>query len=599
MDFIDRLNRNWQFVSGVFKALRRVTPITRKRNRTIGDAVEDLAAKYGDRLALVSEAEALSYSDLDALANRYARWARANGVGKGDTVCLLMRNRPEFVAIWLGIARAGGITALLNTNLTGKALAHCINLVEPEHAIIDSGLLDRLDHGEADIAGDPVLWQHGPAPGDKPRIDLELERFDDGPLAAEERAQLTLDDGCLYIYTSGTTGFPKAAVVNHFRVYGSMLAFSSFMRATEDDRNYNCLPLYHSSGGILGIGCGLMAGGSVYIAERFSVSRFWDEVVDHDCTRIQYIGELCRYLVTAPPHPKERMHRVTLACGNGLRGDIWEAFQDRFGIREIREFYAATEGNAILFNWDGTPGAVGRIPNWARPIFPVAVVRFDVEREEPIRNDQGLCTECDHGEIGEVISRIVVNALKPSQRFDGYSDRKETERKVLRDVLEAGDMWFRTGDLMYRDRDGYFYFVDRIGDTYRWKGENVSTSEVGEILMQHPGVDEAIVYGVTIPGIEGRAGMVALVPNEDFSLESFHRYMHTHLSSHTRPIFLRLRQTLTVTTTFKQRRIELVREGYDPSRSNDAVYLDDPEDNRWVRMTETLFTAVNDGQIRL
>ena len=599
MGFFANLRKDWLFVVGVYRALRIVTPMARHRDRTFPDTAEDLARRYGDRPALISDRETLSYSAYNARGNRYARWAMANGVGKGDVVCLLMPNRPEYASVWLGVARAGGVTALLNTNLAGSALARCINLVSPMHIIVAAELADAFDSAAPLIEGTPTVWRHGPPDDGRPRLDLALAAFSDQPIPKSERPPLTLDDHCLYIYTSGTTGLPKAANVNHYRVYAAMLAYACVMETTEKDCNYNCLPMYHTSGGILAIGCCLVVGGSTFIRERFSAGQFWDDIVDHECTRFQYIGELCRYLVTAPPHPKERMHKVTLCCGNGLRPDIWERFRQRFGIRSIREFYAATEGNAILFNWDDTAGAVGRIPRWARTFFPITTIRFDVEHEVPVRGENGLCIECDVDEAGEMISQIVVDPMKPGQRFDGYADKAETERKILRDVFARGDTWFRTGDLLRRDRRGYFYFVDRIGDTFRWKGENVSTSEVAETLTVCQGVDEVNVYGVEVAGIEGRAGMAAVATNADFSLDAFRRHMHGTLSAHARPRFIRLQQTIAITSTFKLRKLDLVRDGFDPARTSDALYFDDPAAGRLVRIDAALYRQINSGAIRL
>ena len=503
-----------------------------------------------------------------------------------------MPNRPEYAAIWLGIARAGGVAALINTNLRGAALAHCIGIVRPRHLIVADELAAALDGALPLVEHPPAVWGHGPDIRWDRRVDVAVASLDDGPLAPDERVALTLDDPCLYIYTSGTTGLPKAAHINHYRVYGAMLAFSRFMEASASDRIYNCLPMYHTSGGVLGIGAALVAGGSVHIREKFSASAFWDDVVEAGCTRFQYIGELCRYLLNAPPHPMERHHGIRIACGNGLRPDIWQPFRERFGIAHIREFYAATEGNAILFNFDDTPGAVGRIPRWARPVFPVTTIRFDVGREAPVRGADGLCIECGPGEVGELVSQILVNPLKPSQRFDGYADRAETEKKVLRDVLVPGDMWFRSGDLMRRDRRGYFYFVDRIGDTFRWKGENVSTAEVAEVLGGCAGVAETTVYGVAIPGVEGRAGMATVVPGEGFALAALRARMHEALTPQARPLFVRLSPALDATSTYKQRKIDLVREGCDPSATSDPIYFDDPDRGHFVRMDATLFARL-------
>jgi fatty-acyl-CoA synthase len=365
------------------------------------------------------------------------------------------------------------------------------------------------------------------------------------------------------------------------------------------DRMYDCLPMYHTTGGVVATGALLLNGGSVVIREKFSAREFWDDIVRHECTLFQYIGELCRYLLNAPPHPSERAHRIRIACGNGLRPDIWEAFRARFGIAHIREFYAATEGNAILFNFDDTTGAVGRIPRWARPVFPVTTIRFDIEREAVIRGEDGLCIECEAGEVGELVSEIVVNPLKPSQRFDGYADRVETEKKILRDVFVAGDMWFRSGDLMRRDPRGYYYFVDRIGDTFRWKGENVSTSEVAECLGLCPGIAEITVYGVAIPGIEGRAGMATLVPTGDFALDELRARMHATLSPHARPLFVRLSAALDQTSTFKLRKLDLVREGCDPAATTDPIFFDDVAAGEFVPVDTALYGRLCSGRIRL
>ncbi len=599
MGVIHNLGQDWRFVRGVYRALRIVVPMARRPNRTYADAVEDLARQFGERPALLSQRETLSFAAYDARANRYARWARAHGVGKGDVVCLLMPNRPEYAAIWLGIVRAGGVVALLNTHIRGAALAHCVNLVHPRHVIVAAELAAAYDSAAPLVEPGARVWMHGGPSAGEQRLDTAVDAFDDAPLAPSERRVLNLNDPCLYIYTSGTTGLPKAAHINHYRVYGAMLAFSRFMEATKDDRIYNCLPLYHTSGGILGIGSALVAGGSVYIREKFSVSQFWDDVVAQDCTRFQYIGELCRYLLNAPPHADERRHGIRIACGNGLRPDIWGAFRERFAIPHIREFYAATEGNAILFNFDDTAGSVGRIPRWARAVFPVTTIRFDIERETPVRGADGLCIECDPGEVGELISQIVVNPLKPSQRFDGYADRAETEKKILRDVFVAGDMWFRSGDLMRRDARGYYYFVDRIGDTFRWKGENISTSEVAEALGACPGVAEVAVYGVAIPGVEGRAGMATVVPAEGFDLALVRARMHEALSPQARPLFVRVGTMLDATSTFKQRKLDLVRQGCDPAATTDPIFFDDPEAGCFVPVDAAFYARLGSSAIRL
>ena len=596
---LERIRSDAVFTAILARTLRRIIPLAHKTTLVLPDVIEDLAARYGDRPALLSDNETLSYAGLNARANRYARWALANGVSKGDTVCLLMPNRPEYLAIWLGIARAGGVTALLNTHLAGRALGYCIDIVAPKHIVVADELAETFATVAGAVPPGVQVWRHGGAGEAADRIDRAILDFDEGPIPKSERPALTHDDRCLYIYTSGTTGMPKAANINHYRVLAAMVAFASVMGARETDRVYNCLPMYHTVGGVIAVGAPLMVGGSVFIRERFSARQFWDDVVDNGCTLFQYVGELCRYLLNAPVHPKEGQHRLRLACGNGLRPDIWQPFKERFRIPVIREFYAATEGNAIMFNLDGMPGSIGRCPAWARIIFPMAVLRFDIVNEIPVRGADGFCVPADSTEIGELVSRIVFDPLKPGQRFDGYADKAATETKILRDVFEKGDMWFRSGDLVRRDRNGYFFFVDRIGDTFRWKGENVSTSEVAEIIHTLDGVEEANVYGVPVPGYEGKAGMAALVPGAAFDLDRLHAHVHARLAYFARPLFLRLQKAIDATSTFKQKKIDLVREGFDPAVVADPLFFDDVAAGRYVPLDASLREEILVGRRRL
>jgi fatty-acyl-CoA synthase len=599
MGAAERIKKELAYISGMGRTLARVVPMARRRTRVFPDVAEELAARFGDRPALLSDGERLTYAEYNARGNRYARWALAAGLGKGDTVCLLMPNRPEFLAVWLGVARAGGCTALLNTNLSPRALAHCVNIVAPKHVIAAGELASLYEAAMPSIEGAPRLWWHGAGGRGGERIDTALEGMSDAAIPKAERPVLTHEDRCLYIYTSGTTGLPKAANVNHYRVLGAMLAFSAVTNAKADDRMYDCLPLYHTVGGVVATGACLMVGGSVFIRERFSARQFWDDVVDQGCTLFQYVGELCRYLLAAPPHPKEARHRLRVACGNGLRPDIWHAFKERFRLRHIREFYAATEGNALLFNLDDTVGAVGRVPAYARRLFPMALVRFDIDSEQPLRGGDGFCVPCADGEVGELVSPIIVDPLKPGNRFDGYSDRAATAAKILYDAFEKGDRWFRSGDLMRRDRHGYYYFVDRIGDTFRWKGENVATSEVAEALTGFPGVQIVNVYGVRVEHAEGRAGMAAIVAEPGFDLAGLRAHVHAHLSPFARPLFIRLRRSLEMTSTFKQRKVDLVREGFDPTATDDPLFFDDPESGRYVALDRALAGRIQRGEVRI
>src|SRR6185312_9188273 len=554
------------------RALEATAPIARQPQRLLPTVIEEIAQVRGDAPALLSAGESLSYRALAERANRYARWALAHGVGKGETVGLLMPNRPEYMAIWLGISSVGGVVALLNTNLRGPALAHCIDIVAPKHLIVATELLDAVHAASEHMTSGPMTWAHGRSDDDaRPRIDHEIERFAPEPLTDAERRGTSITDRALAIYTSGTTGLPKAANVSHRRLLQWSFWFAGLMNTGPDDRMYDCLPLYHSVGGVVATGALLVNGGSVVIRDKFSARNFWDDVCTWDCTLFQYIGELCRYLAAAPAHRRERAHRLRIACGNGLRGDVWERFADRFGIPRVLEFYAATEGNFSLYNVEGEVGAIGRLPSFLAHRFPLALVKFDHATGAPVRDAAGFCIRCAPGEAGEAIGRIEDGAA-----FEGYTSAPETARKILRNVFAPGDAWYRTGDLMRKDTAGFFYFVDRIGDTFRWKGENVATSEVAAAIMAYPGILEASVYGVAVPGCEGAAGMATLVPQGALDLAALRSHLAQLLPAYARPLFLRIRDGIETTATFKHKTADLARQGYDPATTGDAIYFDDP-----------------------
>ena len=605
MSFFGRISSELAYVRGALRALRRTTPIAKNPTHTVRDLFERLAREHAERPALFSDIERLSYRELNGRANRYARWIRAQGLAKGDVVALLMPNRPEFICVWLGVAKVGGITALLNTNLPGASLAHCLNVVGARTIIVDAALLPLYEAAKPHFTNDVKLFVHGDSARgettDSPRIDKLLPGFSDADIPDSERPPLTINDGCLYIYTSGTTGLPKAANMNHYRVQLAMNGFSGVSAATRDDRMYLVLPMYHSNGGLGGPGAVLTVGGSCYIREKFSAREFWSEATKQKCTMFIYIGELCRYLLAAPPTALDKTHTIRMCFGNGMRPDIFEAFRQRFGIQQITEFYAATEGNITIFNFDSKAGAVGRIPKWMEHKFVVKVARFDVETESPVRGPDGRCVECAPDEVGEALGQILNDPSKPANRFEGYADKEASEKKILRDAFTPGDAWFRSGDLMRKDAQGYFYFVDRIGDTFRWKGENVSTTEVAEALTSFPGIKETTVYGVRVPHMEGRAGMVALVVEDQarFDLQGFHAYMNEHLPEYARPLFLRFQDHLEVTATFKQRKVDLVAEGFDPGKISDPVYFNDLRADRLTRLDAALQHDIEAGTMRL
>ncbi|MGH7617499.1 MAG: AMP-binding protein, partial [Gemmatimonadaceae bacterium] len=397
----------------------------------------------------------------------------------------------------------------------------------------------------------------------------------------------------LYVYTSGTTGLPKAAIVTHRRALQWSCWFAGLLDTSAADRMYDCLPMFHSVGGVVATGSVLMGGGSVVIRQRFSARRFWDDVVGERCTLFQYIGELCRFLLQSPSHPLERQHSLRIACGNGLRADVWGAFEERFAIPRIVEFYAATEANFSLYNCEGKRGSIGRIPPFLPQRTGIELVSLDAESGEPVRGEHGLCVRCAAGEVGEAIARV-----RDDARFEGYTDAAASERKLLRDVFVAGDAWFRSGDLMRRDDAGFFYFVDRTGDTFRWKGENVSTTEVSETLMLMPGIVDATVYGVSVAGADGRAGMAALVTDERFSMDALATWLEGRVPEFARPVFVRLLAGIETTSTFKPVKRDLARAGFDPAATSDAIYVRE-RDGAYTRMNAALVERIRAGSIRL
>jgi fatty-acyl-CoA synthase len=581
------------------RALQKTAPLAHSPAQTFPVLIDSLAERFGSAPALLSDGERLTYRALAERAGRYTQWALRQGLSSGDVVCLLMPNCPEYVAIWLGITRVGAIVSLLNTNLVGDSLAHAITIVKPTHVIVGGALADSLAGVSGRISPTIQNWAHGENRYGMMRIDHEIERYADAGLGRAEYQQPTLADRALYIYTSGTTGLPKAVNVSHFRLMQWSHWYAGMMDTRPADRIYNCLPMYHSVGGVTAIGAALVNGGSVMIRERFSASRFWDDVVESRCTIFQYIGELCRYLVNTPQHPRETQHQLRLACGNGLGDAVWEEFQRRFHIPQILEFYAATEGNFSLYNCEGRVGAIGRIPAFLRHRLSVELVKFDHETGEAIRNENGFCIRCSSHETGEAIGQIPADGASASGRFEGYADAAATEKKILRNVFVDGDTWYRTGDLMRKDGKGFFYFVDRIGDTFRWKGENVSTVEVAAVASTAPGVAEAVVYGVTIPGCEGRAGMVAAVIGENFDLAAFRRHLVEELAEYARPLFLRIGGEIEATETFKFKKTALMRESYDPSATADTIYFNDPDRQDFVKIDSKLFEKIKSGKIRL
>jgi fatty-acyl-CoA synthase len=572
---------------------------TPSQTYTVADRLEAQAATRPELPFVRDDQRTVSYREMNAQANRSAHAAYGLGLRRGDVAALLMDNRPEFLATWLGLAKLGVTTALLNTQLHGPALRHALAAASPRLVVAGRECGAALE-SVGDEIGVPVLMAADPAsaagePEGHVRTTPVEARGDswDAKLAAASdtnpdptwRAGLVAGDDVLFVYTSGTTGLPKAARLSHMRWLGVGDGMSAVAGYGPDDVLACVLPLFHGAAGMVVVSCALAQGASFWLARRFSASRFWDEVRRHRVTGFQYVGEICRYLAAQPARPDDRDHGLRTMMGAGLGADVWRVFRDRFGVERILEGWSSTEANTSLINLDGVVGSCGRIP------FPELhngrLVRFDLETETHPRDEHGFCIPCAPGEVGEFLGMIPDLPDSGAGRFEGYTDPEATAAKILRDVFRPGDRWYRSGDLLRRDPEDYYYFVDRIGDTYRWKSENVSTQEVADALAGLPGLEIANVYGVRVPGTEGRAGMAALVlrAGTEFDGRASFAWLAERLPAYAAPLFLRLSRAADLTATFKLRKIELQREGYDPTRSADPLYVRDPSARAYVPMT--------------
>ena len=590
-----RVQREFRFLRSLLRTLKRVRSIAAESPNLICDDLEAAVDTWRNRPAISFEERTITYGEMDAIANRYAHWAHEHGLRRGQTVALFLPNRIDYLSIWYGLSKVGVATALINSNLTGAQLSHCLEVSGAVQVIADAETTPIFAAVKNSLSRHTVLWTLGPAHGDQRDLAKALKSCSQLRPDRSLREGMTAHDTALYIYTSGTTGLPKAAKITHMRAQLFMRGFAGATGAHKDDRLFQVLPLYHSTGGLCGMGAVLLNGGSVALKAKFSASHFWRDVTAEKCTMFVYIGELCRYLVNQPETDAEHGHKLRMAFGNGLRPDIWDTVKTRFRIPEILEFYGSTEGNVSFFNFDGKPGAIGRVPAYVKKRFNVRLVRFDVETETPVRGLDGRCQEAEPGEIGECVGQIGGDVRG---EFSGYADKVASDKKILRDVFEPGDAWFRTGDLMRQDEEGYFYFVDRIGDTFRWKGENVSTSEVSGLLSAVPGVKEATVYGVKVGELDGRAGMASLVVGPEFDIKDLAELVDSELPVYARPVFVRLQPEIEVTGTFKYRKIDLVNEGFDPNKIGQPLYVRDG-DKGYMKLTKGVFTKVMTGALRI
>ncbi|MEO0883922.1 MAG: long-chain-acyl-CoA synthetase [Pseudomonadota bacterium] len=595
MGFISNIRRDWQTVSAFRRILKYLDDLGPDSEKIVADDLEASVDKHRANAAFRFEGDIVTYGEFDARANRVANWALSQGLKAGDAVALFMGNCPDYVAVWFGLSKIGAVTGLINHNLAEEALAHCINIADAKAVICGAEQVGQLDSAREHLQGGMSFWCFGDADGCE-NLETALNAADDARPDRSHRAHLRGADVCLYVYTSGTTGLPKAAKLTQTRTQGMMRTFVMPTEVTARDRVYVTLPLYHSTGGLCGVGIALMTGACVILRRKFSVSKFWDDVADNGATVFVYIGELCRYLLNQPVHPKEQAHKLRTGFGNGLRPEIWKDFLDRFNVPGLVEFYGSTEGNVNFLNVDRKVGAVGRIPKILEKKFAhVAFVKFDVETEMPVRGEDGFCIPADPDEPAEVLGQIGDDART---RFEGYKDAEATKKKLLTDVFEAGDTWFRTGDLMRKDADGYIFFVDRIGDTFRWKGENVSTNEVADVVGRVDGVGHANVYGVPIPGMDGKAGMASITPDGDLDLAGLFDALKQQLPAYAVPIFIRAQKEAETTGTFKYRKVDLVNEGFDPDKAGDPLWFAHPDKGEYVPLTHDVYESILSGTFK-
>ncbi|XP_068609489.1 long-chain fatty acid transport protein 6 [Brachionichthys hirsutus] len=544
---------------------------------------------------IVFENRTLTYRDVDRRSSQFAAaLGRGGATRRGDVVALWMWNEPDFVCVWLGLCKLGCEVAFVNTNVKAASLLHCVRSCGAGALVVGAELVSLVEEVLPDLKDTTTVWvvDHSSPSEDLISLLDKLENASEETLSDPPKADIM--SNFLFIFTSGTTGLPKAARVGHLKAVVSM-AFFHMCGATADDIIYITLPLYHMSASLLGIGGCIHLGATCVLKRKFSASQFWKDCVRYNVTVVQYIGELCRYLVNQPTVPEEMTHSVRLAAGSGLRSDVWKEFIRRFGKIKIREGYGLTEASIGFLNYTDEVGPIGRVNCFSKRSMPFELLRYDPQTCEPVRNASGRCMRAPIGEAG-----ILVAPLTTMNQFLGYAGNKvQSERKLLGDVFKAGDVYFNTGDLLLQDHRGFLYFRDRVGDTFRWKGENVSTTEVTEVLSHLDFIQEANVYGVTVPGCEGRAGMAAIVLKKDQTLNGAELYKHlvTTLPAYAWPRFLRIQTSLDVTETFKQQKMKLVQQGFNPEASPDPLYFLDISQKRYVLLTLSLYQDILSGKI--
>ncbi|CAK1603335.1 unnamed protein product [Parnassius mnemosyne] len=590
-----------------FKILILTWQLTRK-NWTLPDIFHYVVKRHPTKPCFLFQDEVWTFQEVEDFSLRVTAVLKANDIKKGKIVGLLVNNCPQMPALWLGNARLGGITPLINTNLRGNALIHSINIAKcnvlifsEEYQAVVQEIANQLDPSIKFFK-----FSHRPLKPSEPEAKGSGDGIVDFTSLLESTPpapwSLATADGfhgkLLYIYTSGTTGLPKAAVISNSR-FVFIASAIHHMRLNSTDIIYCPLPLYHTAGGVISVGQALIFGCTVALKPKFSASQYFPDCVKFKATVAHYIGEMCRYVLATPPSPADTEHNVRVIFGNGLRPQIWTDFVKRFNIKHVVEFYGATEGNANIANTDGTPGAIGFVSRILPSIYPIAILKVDQETGEPIRDSRGLCQLAKPNEPGVFIGKISPN--NPTREYLGYVDKSASEKKVVRDVFQFGDSAFISGDILIADEFGYLYFRDRTGDTFRWRGENVSTTEVEAAVSRVADHRDAVVYGVLVPNTEGRAGMCGIVDAAGtLDLDKLARDLARDLPPYARPVFIRVMTSVDMTGTFKMKKIDLQKEGFDPSLvKNDRLYYLDLKQGRYLPLGAEEYEKICNGQIRL
>lgn len=563
------------------------------------DKLQEHAANLPDNAAVLFEDRRITWSELNAKANQMANYFRSRGVTYGDKVAVNMENRPELLFVVMGAQKLGAVAGMVNTGQTHEALAHSLKLIEPKLVVVGSECLGNMD-SVSDIIeahhADKMLYvadegHDGPPAG---YLDLMAEAAGQDTANIVPDKTLTLGTPTYYIFTSGTTGLPKASITTHMKILRAGTQFGvNVMTLGPDDTYYCALPLYHSNALVVGFGSCLAGGATFALRRKFSASQFWEDCIKFEATAAIYIGELLRYLLAQPERESDRSHNVTRVLGNGLRPDIWMEFKNRFGISRIHEFYGASEGNSgfvNIFNFDKT---VGWSPGYGKDWD---VVAYDVDEDMPIRGADEHLQKVNTDQTGLLIMQI-----SEKNPFDGYTDAQASEKKILRDVFEKGDAWFNTGDLVVLQKHGHIQFGDRIGDTFRWQGENVATTEVESVIMKWPEIEDAVVYGVTVPGRDGRCGMLYLTQKEDgkLDLNGLAAHMRENLPAYAVPRFIRIGQKVDVTGTFKFQKSKLKNAAYNVAEVEDPLHVLARDADGVEPITAEVQAAIDKGDVRL